>query len=93
MDRSTICFPVTCPCCGQEYVMVSSRYTIVNALATAQKLTLFSTCAHHRAMWVANEMERAQIREYAETLHFLRTKQSRARRYAYPTPSSRLTPH
>jgi hypothetical protein len=82
MDESTIYFPVTCPCCGQEYVMMSSRYTIVNALATAQKLTLSSTCAHHRAIWVANEIERSQIREYAETLHFLWNRQSRPHRYA-----------
>jgi hypothetical protein len=82
MHRSTIYFPVTCPCCGQEYVMVSNRNMIVNALATERQLTLSSTCAHHRAMWVANDIERDQIREYAETLHFLGSKQSRPRRHA-----------
>jgi hypothetical protein len=55
---------------------------IVDALATERKLTLSSTCAHHRAMWVANAIERGQIQEYAETLYFLEAKQSRARRYA-----------
>jgi hypothetical protein len=81
MDRSTICFPVTCPCCGQECLMVSNRNMIVTALDTERRLTLSSMCAHHRVMWVANEIERVQIREYAETLHFLGRKQSRFRRY------------
>jgi hypothetical protein len=77
MDKPTICFPVTCPCCGQEYLMVSNRNMIVTALATERRLTLSSNCAHHRVMWVANEIERGQIREYAETLHFFWRKQSR----------------
>jgi hypothetical protein len=70
MDKSTICFPVTCPCCGQEYLMVTNRNMIVTALATERKLKLSSNCAYHRVMWVANEIERNQIREYAETLQF-----------------------
>ena len=76
MDKSTIYFPVTCPCCGQEYLMLSNRDLIVNALATERRLTLSSICAHHRVMWVANEIERNQIREYAETLHFSWRKES-----------------
>jgi hypothetical protein len=55
---------------------------IVHALATERRLTISSICARHRVMWVANEIERNQIREYAETLHFLRSKHSRPRRYA-----------
>jgi hypothetical protein len=82
MDKSTISFPVTCPCCGQEYLVVSNRNMIVNALATERQLTLSSICAYHRVTWVANAIERGQIREYAETLHFSRSKQSRPRRYA-----------
>jgi len=82
MDKSTICFPVTCPCCNQEYLVVSNLNMIVNALATERQLTLSSICAYHRVMWVANEIERGQIREYVETLHFSRSKQSRPRRYA-----------
>ena len=82
MDKSTIYFPVTCPCCGQEYLMLSNRDLIVNALATERRLTLSSICAHHRVMWVANEIERGQIREYAETLHLLGSKQLRPRCYA-----------
>jgi hypothetical protein len=45
-------------------------------------LTLSSICAYHRVMWVANEIERNQIREYAETLHFASIEQSHPRRYA-----------
>jgi hypothetical protein len=82
MDKSTIYFPVTCPCCGQEYVMVSNRDLIVNALATERRLTLCSICTQHRVTSVANEIERGQIREYAETLHFARSKQTRLRSYA-----------
>ena len=70
MEESTIYFPVTCPCCGQEYVMVSSRHMIIDALATERRLTLCSICAHHRVMWVANEIERDQIREYAAAVQF-----------------------
>jgi hypothetical protein len=83
MDPSTICFPVTCPCCGQEYLMVSNRHVIENALATKRRLALSSICAHHRVMWVANEIERHQIQEYAETLHILGSTQERTRCYAH----------
>lgn len=69
MGPSTIVFPVTCPCCGQEYLMASNRNMIETALAAEQRLGLTAICAHHRVMWVANEIERHQIREYAETLH------------------------
>jgi queuine/archaeosine tRNA-ribosyltransferase len=82
MDKSTIYFPVTCPCCGQEYLVVSNRDMIINALANERQLTLSSICAYHRVMWVANEIERNQIREYMEALHFSSSKQVRARRYA-----------
>jgi hypothetical protein len=82
MDNSSISFPVTCPCCGQEYLLVSNRNAIVHALASERRLTLSSICAHHRVIWVANEIERHQIREYAETLHCLGSKRSRPRCYA-----------
>jgi predicted nucleic acid binding AN1-type Zn finger protein len=82
MDKSTVFFPVTCPCCGQEYLVVSNRNMIDNALATERHLILSSICAYHRVMWVANEIERNQIREYAETLHFSCSKQSSPPRYA-----------
>ena len=62
--------------------MVSNRSAIETALAAERRLMLCSSCAHHRVMWVANEIERGQIREYAETIHFLGRKHSRFRRYA-----------
>jgi hypothetical protein len=62
--------------------MVSNRNMIVDALATERRLTLCSICAHHRVMWVANEIERDQIREYADTLHFVWTGRSRPRCHA-----------
>lgn len=83
MDQSTICFPVTCPCCGQDYLMVSNRNTIEAALATKRQLTLSSVCAHHRVVWVANETERHQIQEYAEALHFLESRRGRLGHYPY----------
>jgi hypothetical protein len=81
MDKSTIYFPVTCPCCGQEYLVASNRNTIETALAGEHRLTLSSCCAHHRVTWVANEIERHQIREYAETIHFSWNQRPRQRRY------------
>jgi hypothetical protein len=80
MEKSTIRFPVKCPCCGQEYLTVSNLDTIVNALVSERHLILSSTCAYHRAMWVANEVERSQIREYAAALHFSRSERWRPRR-------------
>jgi hypothetical protein len=82
MDKSTIYFPVTCPCCGREHLVISNRNLIENAVATERQLILSSICAYHRVMWVANEIERDQIREYAETLHFSCSKPPRPRRYA-----------
>jgi hypothetical protein len=82
MDKSTIYFPVTCPCCGREYLVVSNLNMIESALATERRLTLSSFCAHHRVMWVANEIERHQIGEYAEMLHLSSREQSHPRRYA-----------
>jgi hypothetical protein len=57
--------------------MVSNRHMIVTALAAERRLTLSSICAHHRVMWVANEIERNQVREYTEAVHFSQAKQSR----------------
>jgi hypothetical protein len=77
MDNAVIRFPVRCPCCGQESLAASSFDTIVNTLATERRLRLSSDCVHHRAVWVANEIERDQIREYAAALHFSRNAQRR----------------
>jgi|HubBroStandDraft_4_1064222.scaffolds.fasta_scaffold226804_2 hypothetical protein len=70
MDNSVICFPVKCPCCDQESLLARGVNTIAVALATGRPLILTSNCGYHRAMWVANEIERNQIREYATALYF-----------------------
>ena len=84
MENSTIRFPVKCPCCDQEYLVVSKLVTIAHALAGERQLILSSTCAYHRVMWVANEIERGQIREYAAALRFSRRERSRGRSTACP---------
>jgi hypothetical protein len=78
MDNALIRFPVKCPCCGQESLAASSFDTIVSTLATERRLKLSSDCAHHRVMWVANDIERDQIREYAAAVHFSRNAQRQA---------------
>lgn len=83
MENRTIRMPVKCPCCGQESLMVSSLDTIVDRLATERHLKLSSECAYHRVTWVANEIERNQIREYAAALQFAMCEQlQRPRRFA-----------
>ena len=69
MDNSTIRFPVKCLFCGRESLVVSTLAMIVNALATERQLILSSTCAYHRVMWLANEIELDQILEYAAAVH------------------------
>jgi hypothetical protein len=83
MNNRMIRFPIKCPCCGQESMMVSSVDTIIDTLATERRLKLSSECADHRVTWVANEIERNQIREYAAALQFAISEQlQRPRRYA-----------
>jgi hypothetical protein len=81
MDNSTIRFPIKCLCCGRESLVVSNRDMIENALATERNLIISSACVYHRVMWVASEIERNQIRDYAEALHCYWSQQSRSRRY------------
>jgi hypothetical protein len=73
MDDAAIRFPVKCPCCGQESLVASIFDTIVNLLETERRLKLTSECAYHRVTWVANEIERDQIQEYAAALCIGRT--------------------
>lgn len=70
MDMSVIRFPVKCPCCGEESLVASRFDAIENIVATERPLTLSANCAHHHVVWVANEIERDQIREYAAALQF-----------------------
>jgi hypothetical protein len=69
MDISFLRFPVKCPCCGQESLTASRFDTIERTVAAERPLMLFSNCARHRVMWLANEIERDQILEYAAAVH------------------------
>jgi hypothetical protein len=83
MDSRMIRLPIKCPCCGQESTMLSRLDTVVDALVTGGRLKLSSECAHHRVTWVADEIERNQIRECAVALRFALSEQlQRPRRYA-----------
>ncbi len=91
MDDAAIRFPVKCPCCGQESLVASRLDTIVNLLETERRLKLTSECAHHRVTWIANQIERNQIQEYAAALQFAMSEQiQRPPRYARAVP--KLTP-
>jgi hypothetical protein len=57
MDNSIIYFPIKCPCCGQEYLVVSSLDMIVNALPNERHLILSSVCVPPRD--VGRQRERA----------------------------------
>jgi hypothetical protein len=68
MNISFIRFPVKCPCCGEESLAASRLDAIERIVATERPLVLSVDCAHHRVVWVANENERDQIRQYAAAL-------------------------
>jgi hypothetical protein len=84
VDNSIVRIPATCPMCGQEYLVRLSFETISHSLATGRSIKLYSNCAHHSVTWVANEIERSQIREYtAAAQFFVPGNGQRTRRYAY----------
>jgi hypothetical protein len=64
VDTSIVRIPATCPMCGQEYLVGLGLETIWDRLATGRSIKLNCNCAHHSVTWVANEIERGQIREY-----------------------------
>ena len=71
VDNSIVRVPATCPMCGQEYLVGLELETTSDRLATGRSIKLDCNCARHSLTWVANEVERAQIREYAAALQFL----------------------
>jgi|HubBroStandDraft_2_1064218.scaffolds.fasta_scaffold1730476_2 hypothetical protein len=84
MDNSIVRIPATCPMCGQENLVGLSVEAIWYSLATGRSIKLDCNCAHHSVTWVANEIERGQIREYtAEVQRFVAEKRQRPRRYAF----------
>ena len=70
MDNSIVRIPATCPMCGQEYLVGLALEPTWDCLATGRSIKLFCNCAHHSVTWVANEIERDQIREYTEAVQF-----------------------
>jgi hypothetical protein len=64
VDNSIVRIPATCPMCGQEYLVGLALEPTWDCLATGRSIKLFCNCAHHSVTWVANEIERGQIREY-----------------------------
>jgi hypothetical protein len=80
MAESVVRFPVKCPMCGQESLIGSSLDTILQTLATDRPIKLYANCAHHRVVWVASDIERGQIREYAAAVYFSVVDQSRGPR-------------
>ena len=83
VDNSVVRIPATCPMCGQEYLVGLGLETISDRLATGRSIKLYCECAHHSVTWVANEVERSQIREYTAAVQFfLAEKGQGTRRYA-----------
>jgi hypothetical protein len=68
MNDSVVRFPVTCPVCSRESLAGSSLSAIVQSLAADRPLKLSTQCVGHRIAWVANEVERNQIRDYADVV-------------------------
>ena len=85
MDNSIVRIPATCPMCGQEYLVGLELETIADRLATGRLIKLSCNCARHSVTWAANEIERAQIREYTAAVQFfVAEKRQRTWRYARP---------
>ena len=64
MDESVVRFPVKCPMCGQESLVGFTLDTILQTFATDRPIKLHASCAYHRVVWVASDIERRQIRDY-----------------------------
>ncbi len=82
MDNSVVRIPATCPMCGEEYLVGLALETIWDRLATGRSIKLDCNCAHHSVSWVANEIERGQIREYTAAAHL--SMAARGRRIVSP---------
>lgn len=84
MNDSVVRFPVTCPVCSRESLARLSVDTILRSLATDRPLKLYAKCDRHAIAWVANEIERNQIREYTDAVHSsLSERSKRKQRYAH----------
>lgn len=66
MSEPTIRFPVTCPRCGNEVLMVLPVPVLASALNTCTNIRLHASC--HDQWWDASHVELEQIREYFDAL-------------------------
>jgi hypothetical protein len=63
MSEATIQFPVTCPECGREALLMRPLEAVVDTLVAGRKaLPLYAPC--HARHWPASPRELLQIREY-----------------------------
>jgi hypothetical protein len=66
MSAPTIRFPVTCPRCGNDVLMVFPVLVIASALSALTNIRLHASC--HDQWWDASKTELEQIREYLDAL-------------------------
>ena len=83
MNDPIVRFPVKCPCCGQESLAREDLDVITNRFLNDRPIKLHAHCEYHRMVWVASEIERNQIQDYAATAEFSDvTRSHRMRRLA-----------
>jgi len=83
MNDPIVRFPVKCPCCGQESLAREDLGVITNRFLNDRPIKLHADCEYHRMVWVASEIERNQIQDYAATAEFSdATRSQRIRRLA-----------
>lgn len=83
MNDPIVRFPVKCPCCGQEYLAREDLHAITNRFLNDRPIKLHADCEYHRLVWVASEIERNQIQDYAAAVKVsVITRSHRMRRLA-----------
>ena len=82
MNDTIVRFPVKCPCCGQEYLAREDLDVITNRFSNDRPIKLHADCEYHRMVWVASEIERNQIQDYAAIFRFSVIKSQRIWRLA-----------
>ena len=65
VDSEQLRFPVVCPQCGQESLFSGLRREFAHALLSVSPIHLSSPCCRNGG-WVASEVEREQIGQYAD---------------------------
>jgi hypothetical protein len=78
MSDPIVRFPVKCPCCGQESLAREGLEVIMNRFSDDRPIKLHADCEYHRLVWVASEIERNQIQDYATVVHLYVISRSHA---------------